>query len=71
MYRVSEIQLEDETLITAISPAELALHQGDQCIVECNRILEYGTIVALSQREGDMPGRNGHFVVLRDRKSVV
>jgi cell fate regulator YaaT (PSP1 superfamily) len=43
----------------------LALHQGDQCIVECNRILEYGTIVALSQREGDMPGRNGHFVVLR------
>jgi cell fate regulator YaaT (PSP1 superfamily) len=65
MYRVLELQLEDDALIKAFSPAELALHPGDQCVVECNHLPEFGTIVGLRECDGDMPGKGGNFVALR------
>lgn len=65
MYRALELQLEDETVLKAVSPVELALHQGDLCLVECGRVPEYGRIVALNDHEGDMPSRSGGYVALR------
>lgn len=65
MYRTLEVQLEDETLLKAMSPADLALHPGDECVVEYNHVPEYGRIVALKEHEGDMPAKGGGAVVLR------
>jgi cell fate regulator YaaT (PSP1 superfamily) len=65
MYRVLKLQLEDETVLKAVSPAELALHPGDQCVVECNHLPEFGTIVALKECEGAMPGKGNHYMALR------
>lgn len=65
MYRVLDIQLEDGTLVKAYSPAELAIHKGDQCVVDVHHVPEYGEITRLVEREGDMPARGQHGLVLR------
>lgn len=59
------MQLEDETVLKAISPADLALHPGDLCVVECNHVPEYGRIVTLEDHEGSMPSKGGGCMVLR------
>jgi len=65
MYRTLDIQLEDESHINALSPVELAIHQGDQCVVECHHVPEFGRIIALREHDGDMPAKGGGFVALR------
>jgi cell fate regulator YaaT (PSP1 superfamily) len=65
MYRTLELQLEDEAVLKAISPAALALHPGDQCVVECNHVPEYGRVVALEEHEGNMPAKGGGYTALR------
>lgn len=65
MYRSVEIQFEDGSAVQAASPAELALHPGDSCIVECGRVPEYGRVVALVQVEGDYPAKGPGPHVLR------
>lgn len=65
MYRTVTILCEDDTLIQAVSPGELAIHKGDSCVLECNRFLEFGRIVDLSDHEGVLPPRATGPVVLR------
>lgn len=65
MYRMLEIQLEDGTLLKALSPAELALHTGDQCVADWHHVPEYGKVIRLVEQEGEMPAKGGHAVALR------
>ena len=65
MYRSVEIRLEDDSLVNAFSPAELGIHKGDLCVVECNRVPEYGQVVHLQDCEGDLPPRSAGPAVIR------
>lgn len=65
MYRIVHIQCEDDTLIQAVSPSELAVHKGDSCVVDCSRLLEFGRVVAMTDHEGAIPSRGAGPVVLR------
>lgn len=65
MYRSVIIRLEDDSLIHAVSPVELAIHQGDHCVVECQRVPEAGQVVHLAEHEGGLPAKGTVPVVLR------
>ncbi len=65
MYRSVEIRLEDDSLVNASSPPELVIHKGDLCVVECNRVPEFGQVAHLKECEGGLPPRNAGPVVLR------
>ena len=65
MYRALVIHFEDDSLAHAASPQELSIHQGDWCVVECNRLPEFGQVVSLSEHEGPLPNRGATPLVLR------
>ncbi len=65
VHRVLDIQLEDGTLLKACSPAELAIHTGDQCVVDFHHVPEYGKVMRLVERPGDLPARGQSAVVMR------
>ena len=65
MYRTAVIELEDASELKAVSSAELAIHQGDQCVVECGRVPEFGRVIRLTEHQGDLPVRNGAPMVVR------
>ena len=69
MYRSVVILLEDGSLVNAVSPPELAIHQGDWCVVECNRIPEFGQVLELAERE-TAPPRKGLAPVLLRRATL-
>lgn len=65
MYRTVTIHFEDDSLVNAVSPVGLAIHQGDLCVVECNRVPEFGQILQLADHEGVMPAKGTMPVILR------
>ena len=65
MYRTLVIHFEDDSIVNAVSPPELAIHQGDLCVVECNRVPEFGQVLQLEDHEGPAPARGAVPVILR------
>ena len=65
MYRSVIVHLEDDSVVNAVSAAELAIHQGDLCVVECNRVPEFGKVDRLALMEGPMPAKGTVPLVLR------
>ena len=65
MYRELIIHLEDDSLVNAICQGDLAIHQGDLCIIECNRVPEAGNLVKLMDHDGEMPAKGTVPFVLR------
>ena len=65
MYRTVVVHFEDDSLANAVSPVELAIHPGDSCVVECNRIPEFGQILQLSDHDGPLPPRGSVPAILR------
>jgi cell fate regulator YaaT (PSP1 superfamily) len=56
MYRMLTVQLEDETTVLGYSAAELAIHQGDLCVLEDKKVPEFGRVVKLEEiPAGDRP----------------
>jgi cell fate regulator YaaT (PSP1 superfamily) len=55
VYRSVDIHFEDGSLVNAISPADLSIHPGDWCVVDCNRIPEFGQVIQLVDQDGDLP----------------
>lgn len=53
MYRALKILLEDGSILAGGSPADLAIHQGDWCVLQHGRVLEYGRVQKLD--ESDAP----------------
>jgi cell fate regulator YaaT (PSP1 superfamily) len=69
MVRSVIILFEDGSLVNAVSPPDLAIHEGDWCVVDCNRIPEFGKIVKLTDRDA-APPRKGSFPLLLRRATL-
>jgi cell fate regulator YaaT (PSP1 superfamily) len=65
VYRTAEILLEDDAVLHAVSTAELAIHLGDLCVVECARVPEFGRVVRLAEQPGNVPAHNVPGTILR------
>jgi cell fate regulator YaaT (PSP1 superfamily) len=65
VYRSVLIHLDDDSLVNATCQIELVIHQGDLCVIECNRIPESGHVVQLVEHEGEMPAKGTIPFVLR------
>ena len=55
MYRIATVELELGAHIQCFSPSELAIHDGDQCIIENDRIQEFGRIIAVTECQDTNP----------------
>lgn len=53
MYRILSIQLDDGIAVTVSGPADTPIHVGDPCVIEFNRIPEFGRVARLEEREGE------------------
>jgi len=49
MYRIVTVELELGEHIQCCSPPDLAIHDGDQCIIENDRIQDFGRIIAVKE----------------------
>ncbi len=65
MYKSVDILLEDETVLHAACAAEIAIHKGDWCVAENNRIPEFGRVTALADQEGASAAKGTAAVVRR------
>ncbi len=65
MYRSMVIHLEDDSLVNAICSEDLVIHQGDLCVIECNRVPESGHVVQWAEHEGEIPAKGVAPFVLR------
>lgn len=64
MYRALTVVLDDGSLLFGAGSADLAIHAGDWCVLQNGRILEYGRVQTLDER--DAPGvPDGMPVALR------
>jgi len=53
MKRTTYVEIAGEPPVRCMAPAEMALHDGDDCIVEDNRVLEYGRVVRQEEPVAD------------------
>ena len=66
MYRILTVRLADGVELRCFSPAELAIHEGDQCVVEHDRVHEFGCVVSLEPHEdASAAPRQGMATALR------
>jgi cell fate regulator YaaT (PSP1 superfamily) len=57
MYRSVTVEIEQGEQARCYSPPELAIHQGDQCIFETEKMLDFGRIVTVEEKPGELPPR--------------
>lgn len=65
MYRSMVIHLEDDSLVNAVCQNDMVIHEGDLCVIECNRIPESGRVIQSVEHEGEMPAKGQVPFVLR------
>ena len=66
MYRSLDIHLEDDSLVNAVCQGDVAIHQGDLCVIECNRVPEAGRVGKVIEHGGELPAKGTvPFVVRR------
>ncbi len=53
MYRWVHVSCGDTHLVKCFSPAELAIKEGDACVVELDCVPEFGHVVAIAEVEGE------------------
>ncbi len=64
MHRIATVEVDQGEQVRCYSAPELAIHQGDQCIFETEKMLDSGRIASVDEKPGDMP-RNAHPRLLR------
>lgn len=65
MHRVAQVAIDEGTQVKCFSPADLAIHVEDQCIVQLDNVLEFGAVTTLEEREGDLPAGEGVPTIVR------
>jgi cell fate regulator YaaT (PSP1 superfamily) len=65
VYRSVIVHFEDDSLVNAVSPPDLAVHRGDFCVVECSRMSEFGQILQVADHDGPIPPRGTTSTILR------
>ncbi len=53
MYRLLQVNCGDTRFLKCRSPADLAIKEGDACVVEADRSPEFGHVVTLAEKEGE------------------
>lgn len=53
MYRLLSLQLEDGGALTVSGPGDIAIHEGDACVVELNRVPEFGHVGHVEEKPGE------------------
>jgi cell fate regulator YaaT (PSP1 superfamily) len=54
MNRIVQIQLDNGPTVECFGPADVAIHAGDQCIIDMEGVLEYGSVVQIEDATGDV-----------------
>lgn len=66
MHRIAYVEIDGGPRLRCYSPPDLAIHEGDQCIVEADKVLEFGRVARLEDAVSDSSGaRNLPSVVRR------
>jgi len=65
LYRSLVVHLEDDSLVNAVCQAELTIHQGDLCVIDCHHIPEAGHVMEWIEHSGEMPAKGSVPFVLR------
>ena len=65
MKLMAEVQLSDGTHVRCCCPPEVAIHQGDQCIIDVGHLPEFGHIVSLGEEADDAADKATSARVLR------
>ena len=55
MYRRVSVEIGPGETVDCCSPAALAIHAGERCIIQIDRVLESGVIRTVEELDGDMP----------------
>lgn len=63
--RLAYVEIAGEPRIACLVPSELAIKEKDECVVDDNRVLELGQVVALEETRGDVRRDRPLPVVLR------
>ena len=63
MHRLVTVELEPGHSIQCYSPPDLAIHNGDRCIIEEGRIQEYGQVTAMRELPDYSPGKSDPVVL--------
>ena len=59
------IEVGDGQHVKCVCAAELSLHEGDQCIIESDRLLDFGRVIGFDDAAGVVPKEAGVSKVLR------
>ena len=65
MYRIVNVAVDEGTEYRCFSPADLAIQKGNPCIVEVDRVLEFGLVSGVEELEGEEKAGEGSPTVLR------
>jgi len=65
VYRLLSVQLEDGGAVTASGQADIAIHEGDVCVVELNRVPELGRVAQLVEKPGEWATHPAGAVLVR------
>jgi len=65
MDRMVDIAMDDGAHVECVSAAELSLHEGDQCVIEVEKLLEFGHVARVDEGAKVLPRDAGVPKVLR------
>ena len=65
LIRLAHIQIEEGSRIVAGMAPELAIHEGDLCVTQIERVLEFGRVIQLEQIEDETVAQKSHASILR------
>lgn len=65
MDRIVYIEIDDGPPLKCVSPEELSLHEGDQCIIEVEKLLDVGRVATVEDAATTAPREPGAYRVLR------
>ncbi|MFC1461445.1 stage 0 sporulation family protein [Verrucomicrobiota bacterium] len=66
MFRLLDVSCDDSRLLKCFSSADLAIGKGDACVVQGDKLLEFGHVTGIVEKEGESESSvRGLPVVLR------
>jgi cell fate regulator YaaT (PSP1 superfamily) len=65
MYKIADVEIDEGQALCCLRPESLAIHVGDACVVQCERVQEYGRVTRLAELDGNPPSERMLPEVLR------
>jgi cell fate regulator YaaT (PSP1 superfamily) len=65
MVRVVNVRLDDDVELKCVSPADLAIHENDYCVVSAGKVLQFGRVSRLAEADAETPEMKDWPKVLR------